>query len=145
LGSIPFLGWPISYLIDLSGSIVGGAIAYFLAQKYGYDFLNKLFDQDVVEKIKKMRVKKGKEIEAIFVYRILLGGTILEAVCYGAGVLKVNFMSFMIGSVLSHVVVGIPTYFLANNILTGGSVILAICSTILIVFLFTKLKNRYFE
>lgn len=145
LGSIPFLGWPLAYAIDLVGSITSGIIMYFLGKKYGYWLLNKIFSKELVEKIKKMKVKKNKEIEAVFVYRVLIGGTVLELVYYGAGVLGIGFRNFLIGSIGSHLLVGIPTFYLANNVLTSGNVWVVVVSSLVLLVLFSRLKNRYFE
>ena len=42
LGSIPVLGWLSAYLTDLAGSIVGSSIAFFLAKKYGQNFMKRI-------------------------------------------------------------------------------------------------------
>lgn len=145
LGAIPFLGWPLAYAIDFIGSMIGGTMMYFLGRKYGYWLLNKLFDKKVVERVKRIKVRKNKEIEAVFVYRLLLGGTVIEIIYYGAGVLKINFWNFLVGSALSHILVGVPSFYLTGNILSGGNIFLIIVSLILLIVLFSRLKNRYFE
>jgi uncharacterized membrane protein YdjX (TVP38/TMEM64 family) len=145
MGSIPFLGWKTSYFIDLGGSIAGGTIAYYLAKRYGLEFLKKIFDQSILERIQKTKIKKGKEIEAVFVYRVLLGTTILEAIYYGAGLLKVTYWKFLIGAVLSHLVVGIPTFILAQNIFSGKNMAITVLSIVVSLFIVYKTKSRYFE
>ncbi len=145
LASIPFLGWTTAYLVDLAGSICGGIVAYYLGKKYGHPLLIKIFGEDLTKKIENTKIKKNREIEAVFMYRLALGSTILEAVYYGAGFLKIGFINFLLGSILSHILVGVPSFFLANNVLNGENIILTILITIVgIVFvLFTK--GRYFE
>ncbi len=113
LASIPFLGWKTAFTIDMIGSTVGGTIAYMLGKKYGFPFLNKILDTKIVEKIKSVKIKKGKEIEAVFVYRLLFGSVIVEAIYYGAGVLSIHFGKFLVGVTLSHILIGIPIFFLA--------------------------------
>lgn len=145
LAAIPILGWQTAYAIDLAGSIVGSIAAYHLGKKYGYRLLSKLFDQSLIEKMQSLKVKKNKEIEAIFVYRVLLGGTVLEAICYGAGILGIGFKNFLIGSILSHIAVGVPLYYLINNVFSGKNAAIIVVSLVVAVVLFSKLKNRYFE
>lgn len=145
LMSIPFLGWSNAYLIDLLGSISGGTIAYHLGKKYGLPLLKKIFSDDIVEKIQKAKIKKGREIEAVFFYKILLGSTILEAVYYGAGFLRIGFNNFLIGSVLSHMLVGIPSFFLIGNIFSGRNFAISVVLSILALLLIFKTKGRYFE
>lgn len=145
LASIPFLGWFNAYLVDLFGSLVGGAVAYFLAKKYGRNILSKILGEDITKKVEKIQIKKDREIEGVFVYRLALGSTILEAVYYGAGLLKVGFKNFLIGSFLSHVVVGVPQFYLANNIFNGENIILTITITLIGVVFVLITKGRYFE
>jgi len=143
--SIPFLGWFGAYLVDLIGSITGGSIAYFLGQKYGLTLLKKIFDENMIEKIKKAKIKKGKEIEAVFMYRVFLGTTILEAIYYGAGLLKVGFGKFLIGATLSHIAVGVPMFILAQNIFGGKNIVITIALIAVGVIFVYKTKGRYFE
>lgn len=145
LASIPFLGWFGAYMVDMVGSIAGGMVAYWLGKKYGKNILEKLFDTSTVEKIVRTKVKKGKEIEAVFMFRVLLGSTILEAVYYGAGFLKIPFGKFLIGASLSHIAVGVPSFILANNIFSGKNLVLTgILSVVALIFVL-KTKGRYFE
>jgi uncharacterized membrane protein YdjX (TVP38/TMEM64 family) len=145
MASIPFLGWFNAYLIDLSGSMFGGVIAYILGKKYGHPLLLKILGSDLTNKIEKTKVKKNREIEAVFIYRLALGSTILEAVYYGAGFLKIGFKNFLIGSFLSHILIGVPSFFLANNILNGENIILTIILTVIGIFFVLFTKGRYFE
>ncbi len=145
LASIPFLGWQLAFMIDMAGSTVGGVIAYQLGRKYGFPFLNKILDTNIVEKIKRIKVKKGKEIEAVFVYRLLFGSIIVEALYYGAGVLKIHFGKFLIGVTLSHLLIGIPIFILASTIFSGANIILTITLAIIALIFIIKTKGRYFE
>lgn len=145
LASIPFLGWFGAYMVDMAGSIFGGIIAYWLGKKYGKKILEKLFDASTIDKIIKTKVKKGKEIEAVFMFRVLLGSTILEAVYYGAGFLKIPFGKFLIGATLSHIVVGVPSFLLANNIFSGKNIVLTIVLSVVALIFVLKTKGRYFE
>ncbi|MEK7100225.1 MAG: VTT domain-containing protein [Patescibacteria group bacterium] len=145
MASIPFLGWFNAYLVDFFGSLFGGIIAYFLGKKYGHPLLNKILGSDLTEKIEKVKIKKDKEIEGVFVYRLAFGSTILEAIYYGAGFLKIGFKNFLIGSTLSHIVIGVPSFFLANNILNGQNITFTIILTIVGIMFVIFTKGRYFE
>ena len=145
IASIPFLGWAGAYAIDLLGSITGGSVAFLLGKRYGRNILRKIFNDSIVEKIVKTKVKKGKEIEAVFMFRLLLGSTILEAVYYGAGFLRIPFGKFLIGASLSHIAVGVPSFILANNIFSGKNLVLTGALSVLALFFVLKTKGRYFE
>lgn len=145
MASIPFLGWQTAFMVDMAGSAVGGTIAYKLGERYGYPFLNKILDENVVEKIRRIKVKKGKEIEAVFVYRLLFGSVIVEAIYYGAGVLNIHFGKFLTGVTLSHLLIGTPIFYLANSVLSGANIVLSISLAVIALVFIIKTKGRYFE
>lgn len=145
MASIPLLGWLNAYMIDLIASTIGGIIAYFLGRKYGYRILGFLFDKKLVKKMCKVKVKSGREIEAVFLYRMFLGTTIIEAIYYGAGFLKIKFAYFLVGAVASHIVVGIPSYFLVKNVFEGKNLLLIILSIMFGIPFFVVFRRRYFE
>lgn len=144
LGSIPVLGWPLAYCADLLGSFIGSSIAYFLARRYGLGFMRKIFDEDMIMKIQKVRVKPHREIESIFLFRFF-GGTIIEVICYGAGLLRVRFSNYLIATVLSHMALGIPAFYLTHNILAGRGILINLSLALIFVIIFYTFKERYFE
>ncbi len=76
---------------------------------------------------------------------IFFVGTILEIFCYGAGLFGVGYRNFLIGSILSHLPLGIPIFYFAGNILNGKGAFLSLAFILFVIFLFYKLKDRYFE
>lgn len=145
LASIPFLGWKLAYLIDFIGSMIGSSMAFFIARKYGFVFLGKIFDAKTIHKIKNIEVYSNRQIESVFALRILLGTTIMEAICYGAGLLNITYKNFLIGSIFSHLVIGIPIYYLASNITQLKNIPLTLISIIIGGFIFWKIRKRYFK
>lgn len=145
LGAIPIIGWGNAYIIDFIGSTLGSSAGFLLGQRYGLNLLHRIFDQSTIEKIQRFKIIKSKEIEAVFVMRVLTGSTVSEAVCYGAGFIGVKFQHFLIGSVLAHIVVGIPSYYFAGNILEGKNLLLNALFVLIAIPLLLKLKGRYIE
>ena len=143
-GSIPVLGWLPAYLSDLMGSIMGASAAYYIAQKWGYKFINKIFDEVTIEKIKKFKIKKHREIEAVFFSRIF-GGTIVEAICYAAGLLNINFKNYLTGTIASHVAIGLPFYFFTNNLFEGKNFIISFLIAIAFIPWLLIARKRYLE
>jgi len=144
LASVPVIGWLNAYLLDLAGTVVGSTVAYILGRKYGVGFLQKLLDAVTIEKIKNLKIKKNRELESIFMFRILVG-SFAEAIAYGAGVLKIGFGNFMVATIVSHAVLGIPAYYLAKNIFSAPNMIVSIVLAGVFIWLLYKLKGRYFE
>lgn len=146
LGSIPLVGWEAAYFVDFAGSILGSTITFYLGKRYGLPLLKKLFDSSIIERINKIKVKNNRQTELVIVLRVFTGSIFMEAITYGAGILKLRYSSFLVGSVVSHVVVGVPTYYFAEQALisptnlVGSGIVL-----ILVFYVLYKVKGRYFE
>lgn len=145
IGSVPIIGWYPAFLADSIGNIIGSTVAYYLGRKYGFQFLYKIFDEKIVEKVKRIKVKKGRETEIVFVLRIITGTTMVEVICYAAGLIKIKYMNFLVGSALSQVVVALPFFIAWGGAIVGRNILLNIIILILIVVFIWKLKGRYFE
>ena len=145
LASIPFLGWQLAYLSDFIGSAIGSSIDWYIGRRWGHKIIDKLFDQNTIDKINNIRIKKDKEIEATFALRLVGGNTIAEAVSYAAGLLGIKYKNFLIGTVLGHSILGIPTYYLANNVFNTQNLGLSFAIAIVAIIFLWKSKGRYFE
>jgi uncharacterized membrane protein YdjX (TVP38/TMEM64 family) len=144
LGSIPFIGWYQSFLVDFVGGLIGASIAYALGRKYGYPFVEKVFNPEIAQRIKTLKIRGNREIESVFLGRIAGNGNLMELVCYGAGVLRVKFGNFFIASFLAGLLT-MPIYYLGGNLFDGGSMIAGMIFGALSLLLFWKLKGRYVE
>lgn len=142
LGSIPILGWMGAYLVDFVGSIIGSSIAYCIARRCGIQFMQKIFDVSTIEKIRHVRIMPRRELEAIFLFRTF-GGTIVELVCYAAGLLRIRYSKFLMGTILSHLLVGIPIYYFAESLIRGKGLALNALALLLLVILFFIARKRY--
>lgn len=145
VAAIPFLGWFRAYLIDFLGSVIGGSMCFFLGKKYGFRLLDFLLDKSIVERLKSVKVRKEKEIEAVIIYRVFFGGTLIEAIYYGAGLLKIGFKNFLVGATVSHIIVGIPTFYFARNIFDRKYILFFIISLALGIPFFIKFRRRHLE
>ena len=143
VGSIWIIGWFPAYLADFLGSIIGSVFAYFIARRWGYPIMGLILDEKTIDKIKNTHVKKGKEFEAVFLFRFF-GGPLLEVVCYAAGVLRIRFGVFLLSSVLSHMLVGIPTFYLFKRITSGDHLIINAVLLICAILIFIFFRSRYF-
>lgn len=145
IASIPVLGWKLAYVIDLLGSMTGASIAFYLGKKYGLKFMARIFDESTLEKITKIKINKNREIEGVFVLRILTGSSILDALCYAAGLLNVGYKNFLIGSIFSHLLVGIPAFYLSKHIFTAQNLAMSAVVLVFTLGILYKLKGRYLE
>lgn len=143
LGSIPIIGWKHAFLADALGGLLGASVAYFLGKRYGYPFLRKLFDEKAIEKIKKVKIKKGRETEAVIVYRLIFG-TVSEVISYGSGLIGIKFPNFLIGT-LSNTLVQVVIFYIAKEAFSGQNLVINVVAITAAVLLFYKLKGRYFE
>ena len=141
-GSIPVIGWKAAYLSDFLGSMIGSSIAFWIARRWGLRFMRKILDEETLLKVRRVKIAPKHEFEALFLLR-LFGGTVVEIVCYAAGILGVSYRNFIFASIISHMVIGIPFYYLGGGLFgeqTWISAFLFIC----LVALLYKLRKRYF-
>ena len=104
-----------------------------------------LSDKKDLEKLEDFKIKKDRELEMIFLIRTLGGGMVVEVVSYASGLFKIGYKNFLIGTVLSHMLVVIPAYYFFGNIFAGKNILISIASMGVLILLFTKFKKRYFE
>lgn len=145
IGSIPAIGWKVAYLADLLGSILGSSIAYVLGKKYGMKLVGHLFNTEVIERINKVKVVSKNEAELIVVLRLIFGATFVEFVNYAAPLLNIKFKSFMLGTILAHLLLGIPMYYFANNLFEGRNVFISLILAGLGIAIVVKFRKRYFN
>ena len=145
LTSIPFWGWFVAYSADFLGSILGSSVAFYLGKKYGFKLINRVFSSDMESKIRGVKIKNKNEIESVFMIKTLGGGLLMEAVSYGAGLLNIKYINFLIGSILSHLLFGIPIFFLANQILDSKNAVWTVVFVAISLIVLWKIKGRYFE
>ncbi len=144
LGMIPVLGWPLAYFVDYVGSMLGGSAAFFLGKKYGQKFVGKLFGPSLADKVGKIKINHSREFEVIFLMR-LLGSSLSDFICYGAGIVNVKYKNFISASILSHPIIGIPTFYLSSQALTGKMTWMSGILLILALAILYKARGRYLD
>ena len=145
LAVIPFLGWQLAYLSDLTGTIIGVLIDYSLAKKWGYKLLDKIFDEDTVNKIKNLKVKTHRQTEFSFMMTLSSRLLLTEISYYAAGLLKINFWKFLAGAIGSHLLLGVPGYYFTGVLFSTKTIYLGVIGWIVLIPLLLKIKNRYSE
>lgn len=142
---IPITGFWIAYLTDLVGSIIGCTIVYFIGKKYGKPFLVKVLGEDFANQVEKFRVRKDREYEAFFAFRALAGGVFVEAVSYGAGITGMKYRRFFLATVVTHLMVSLPIFFMYSVLYESQSVYVMTLSTLITLPILWKLRGRYFD
>ena len=143
LASIPVIGWLPAFLAETVGGIAGGSIAYYLGKRYGYSFLRKVLDKEIIEKIQRIKMTGKREFEAIFFLR-LFTGLISEAISYGSGVIGVKYRNFFLGTLAAQVVF-IPAFYFFEEIISGKNLLIYAPAALILAAIFWKMKGRYFE
>ena len=144
LGSVAIIGWVWAFAGEVVGGLLGGSIAYFLGRKYGYTLLGKIFDDSTINRVKKIKIYKHREFEALFFLRAFTT-TISEAISYGSGLIGVQFRNFFFATLFAFIF-ELPFFYVASSILHGGSGLFISGPLVLFAaLLFYKLKGRYFE
>lgn len=145
LAIIPFVGWQTAYIIDLVGTIIGAGICYSIAYRWGYKILSKILDEDTVNKISQTKIIYHRQAEFSFVVTVMSRFLMTEISYYAAGVIKLDIRKFMFGAITSHLLIGIPSYYLTNMMFETKSLYLGIVAWIIIIPVWLRIKGRYFE
>ncbi|MFZ2199994.1 MAG: VTT domain-containing protein [Microgenomates group bacterium] len=145
LAVIPFIGWQLAYLSDLIGTIMGAGICYLVAKRWGDKLLTKIFDEETVKKITDTKVKGNRQTEFSFVMTITSRLIMTEFSYYAAGLLKINFGKFIVGAIGSHILLGIPSYYFMNIMFETNTLYLGIVGWLIVIPLWSKIKERYLE
>lgn len=145
LGAIPVIGWELAYTSDLLGTTLGCSLAFSLSRHYGKGFLRKLFSDGVIEQIESLRFRRQRQFE-MFLVLMVAGSTVVDIIAYAAGLIKsVNFSSFILARLLSHLIIGIPSFILVGKIVAGQNVIVNVALILLLIPIIWKLRHRYLE
>ena len=143
LGSIPIIGWSNAYLIDFGASASASSIAFVLGRKYGMPLISKITNREIIEKIQKIKIKKEREFETIFLLRVFGGAVLVEIVSYASGLFRLSYKNFILGTLLSHLAIGIPFYFFVGSIFSGKNLIFGIITAAILALIIYKFKDRY--
>lgn len=141
-GAIPVIGWERAYLADLLGSLIGSSVAFWIARRWGMRFIENILDAETIRKIRRVKIAPKREFEALFIFR-LFGGTVVEIICYAAGLLGVRYRNFLPAIFLSHIAVGVPFYYLGGG-LFGEHVWISTLLFLALILVFWRLRTRYF-
>lgn len=144
LGAISVIGWIPALIIDVLGNIIGSTIAFGLARVYGEKLVKFLFGKNGINQLSRFTIKPAHELEALTLI-LIFGGSLSEMVSYGAGITKVTFINFMIATIASNIIIGLPLFYLFDMALSGTNLILGTVPLIAGVIFFFFLRERYFE
>ncbi len=145
LAAIPIIGWEYALICDLTGSILGGSVDYYIGRKYGIKIVKKFFGEKIADKIGLIKIKNGKEIEGLIVSRILAGATVVEAIHYAAGLFKIDFAKYTIAMLVSHLIIGLPVYWIFGGVLGTTLTLFMVPVLILALIILYKMRGRYLE
>lgn len=145
LAAIPLIGWEMALICDLVGSTLGGSVDYFIGRKYGIKIVKRFFGDAIAEKIGLIKIKKGKEVEGLIVSRILTGATIVEAIHYAAGLFRIDFWKYSFAMIVSHLLVGVPIYWIFGGVLGNQFTLYFIPVLALALLTLYKMRGRYLE
>jgi uncharacterized membrane protein YdjX (TVP38/TMEM64 family) len=144
VGAIPVLGWPHAFVVDSIGNIIGSSLAFWIAKTWGLKFVSKIVDEATLNKLRKIELVPQRQIEALTLLRVL-GGYLAEVISYAAGLFNVSFRNFLIATILSNFIAGIPFFYFAGRIFSGGSIIVTVFLVAGFISIFLFLRKRYFR
>jgi uncharacterized membrane protein YdjX (TVP38/TMEM64 family) len=144
-GTISIIGWEAAYAIDLIGSTLGVVLAYFLGRRYGNNILLWVLGEKITDKIKSIKVKDRKQIQTAFIMRIAMGGILSDGLAWGASMVGFRFFPFVMGYILSHLLISAPVFYFISKSIEVSSWAIALPAMLLAWLLIFIFKGKYFE
>ncbi len=144
IASVPFLDWKIPFFANVIGSVFGGVVNYWVARVFGESAVKNLLGAVWWERLRKVKIRKGREFEALILARVGLAGA-LEGVQYMAGLLRVNFLWYLLASLLSDIIIGFLFFWLLSKGFKLFSLPLSVFLSLLLLLLLWKGKGRYLQ
>ena len=145
VGSIPLIGWELSYVIDFLGSVLGASLAFYFGQEYGPAFLRWVLGEKFFAKVSSLSVKQSSQVEAAIVMRIMLGGLLSDGLAWSAPLIGFKFIPFIVGYAISHLITTLPIFYLLSVTTNFESAYLVLPMVILAWVVMYFLKGRFFE
>lgn len=98
MGASIALGSLKAFTIGLTGTVFGIIFMYFISKKLGEKFINRLVNEKQLERYKKYIQRNELLLTwVMFIFPVLPD----EIVCVGAGIVGINFKTFIIIAILS--------------------------------------------
>lgn len=145
LASVPLIGWKAAYVIDVLGSFVGVSASFYLGKKYGYAILNRVVGTTITNKISSIKLKPRNQVEAAIFLRFAVGGLLSDGLAWGASLIGFRYLTFIIGHLISHVIITLPIFYLISTSISLNSWSIIGLATIVAWLVIYKYKGRYFE
>lgn len=144
-GSIPFVGWKVAYGIDFVGSLSGSTAAYFLGKRYGITLLSWLFGPVVLQSITTIKLKDRNQIESTLFLKTTTGGVLSDALAWGASLIKLQYLPFIIGHMIAHLLITLPVFYLLSLSIEVKSLVFVVPIALIGFTFLYFFKGRYFE
>jgi uncharacterized membrane protein YdjX (TVP38/TMEM64 family) len=145
LGVLPLVGLKWAYGVEIIGSILGASSAYFLGKRYGVRLLTWVLSEELTNRILKVRLKPGNQVEAAVMLRFAAGGALSDGLAWGASLIGLRYIPYITGHVISHVVTTLPIFYLIAASVQIHTWLVLVPAAVLAWYLLYRLKGRYFE
>ena len=132
-------GFKKAYILICLADLFSCTICFFLARKYGKDFLRNLAGKKFIYRIESFSKKRVEN--NIFIMTTILMTGFFDFACYTIGLTKTKWVKFLIALIISIIVSNIPIVAFGAGILSEGKkiLLLAIVGMIILSFINSKL------
>lgn len=141
--SIPIVGWQLAYVLDLAGNIIGISLSYYFGKKFGVKIIRKIVGGKIIKKIQNFKIKPNNQIESVIMLRLASFG-LSDFIAWSGSIVGIKFIPLIIGSIISHVLINLPIFFMLSQAIQLKSLVFFIPLAILSVVLLWKFRKRYF-
>lgn len=143
VGAIPVIGWVPALLVDMVGAFLGTCLVFWLARLYGPRVILNVFGESGLKQSQRIKFNPKNELEALIIMRVF-GGPISEMVSYAAGITNITFTHFVMGTIFSYLLIGIPLFYLAGIAFSNGGLLFGVIPLFVGIMILYVFRERYF-
>jgi uncharacterized membrane protein YdjX (TVP38/TMEM64 family) len=143
VGAIPIFGWFPAFMVDMIGAFTGSCLVFWVSRIYGQTVILKVFGKSGLHQVQRLKFNPANELEAIIIMRVF-GGPISELVSYGAGLTNISFRHFLMGTMFSYLLIGLPLFYLAGIAFSNGGLLFGLIPLCIGITIMYTLRKRYF-
>jgi len=137
---IPLIGWFPAYLIDLVGNMLGVVISYLLGKKYGGRLIRTITGEKIFKKITAYQIRSENQTRSVILLRLVSFG-LSDLLAWFACMMGIKFKPLVIGSLISHLIVYLPVYFLLGKTVETQAFLVAIPVGLIAFVIIWKLRH----
>lgn len=139
--TVPIFGWPVAFLCNMTGILLGASIAFFLARIYREPLVSRFASLNIIHKLEKQASGK-KQFIALVAFR-LFTVPVVDISSYVIGLTKIGYVKFALATFIAILPTIAGFYFGAEAYkrIFGKNIFIGVVATLIIGSVYLIIKR----